>query len=77
MKLELLVANHRQPKRNQTDSYEESYHGAESDSSTESVRFFGGIRIMILIQNHDMIHFQNHGDSLMESGKFSPIDLLV
>ncbi len=27
---------------------------------------------MILIQNHDMILFQNHGDSLPESGKFSP-----
>ena len=44
----------------------------KSDSSTESVRFFGGIRSMILIQNHDMILFQNHGDSLMQSGQFSP-----
>ncbi len=61
-----------QPKRNQTDSYEESYHGAESDSFTESVRFFGGIRSMIPIQNHDTILFQNHGDSQMKSGKFSP-----
>ncbi len=67
-----IIVLHRQPKRNQTDSYEESYHGAESDSSTESARFFGGIRGMILVQNHDTILFQNHGDSLMESGKFSP-----
>ncbi len=56
----------------QKGSFEESYHGPESDSTSESAGFFRGIRSIILTQNHDTIHIKNHGDSQMASAQFSP-----